>query len=162
MTSLANTKWLEKTNISQENPGYSPGHKNVRWLLCIMWGYIQILSQTVKHLPAMQETQVCSLGWDDPLEKEMATHSSILAWKIPWTEDPGGLQSMELQRVGRDWATEHVTMRHELFRVHNVPWKKQQYLSIGGLLTERLIQSQCFKTTQRKVTMAAVPEVSCL
>ena len=56
----------------------------------------------VKHLPKMQDTQVRSLGWDDPLEKEMATHSSILAWKIPWTEKPGGLQSMRLQRVGHD------------------------------------------------------------
>ena len=59
----------------------------------------------VKCLPTMQETQVWSLGWDDPLEKEMATHSSILAWRIPWTEEPGGLQSMGLQRVGHDWVT---------------------------------------------------------
>ena len=56
----------------------------------------------VKHLPTMQETWVQSLGWEDLLEKEMATHSSILAWRIPWTEDPGGLQSMESQRVGHD------------------------------------------------------------
>ena len=54
----------------------------------------------VKHLPIMQEIQVRSLGQEDPLEKEMATHSSTLAWKIPWTEDPGRLQSMGLQRVG--------------------------------------------------------------
>ena len=53
----------------------------------------------VKNLPIMQETQVQSLGQEDPLEKEMATHSSILAWKIPWTEEPGGLQSMGSQRV---------------------------------------------------------------
>ena len=51
------------------------------------------MDQLVKNLPAMQETQVRSLGWEDPLEKEMATHSSILAWKIPRTEEPGGLQS---------------------------------------------------------------------
>ena len=50
--------------------------------------------QAVKNLPAIRETQVQSLGWEDPLEKEMATHSSILAWEIPWTEEPGGLQSM--------------------------------------------------------------------
>ena len=56
----------------------------------------------VKHLPTMQETQVQSLGWEDPLEKEMATHSIILAWKIPWTEQPGTLQSMGLQRVRHD------------------------------------------------------------
>ena len=56
----------------------------------------------VNNPPAMQETWVQSLGWEDPLEKEMATHSSILAWKIPWTEEPGGLQSMGLHRVGHD------------------------------------------------------------
>ena len=53
----------------------------------------------------MQKTRVRSLGQEDPLEKEMASHSSILAWEIPWTEEPGGLQSMRLQRVGHDWAT---------------------------------------------------------
>ena len=52
----------------------------------------------VKNLPAMQETGVQFLGWEDPLEKEMATHSSILDWKIPWTEEPGSLQFMELQK----------------------------------------------------------------
>ena len=55
-----------------------------------------------KKLPAMQETGVQSLGWEDLMEKEMATHSSILAWKIPWTEEPGRLQSMGSQRVGHD------------------------------------------------------------
>ena len=56
----------------------------------------------VKNLPAMWEIRVQSLGWEDPLEKGMATHSSILAWEIPWTEEPGRLQSMELQRAGYD------------------------------------------------------------
>ena len=56
----------------------------------------------VKCLPAMQETWVQSLGREDPLEKEMATHSGILAWKIPWMEEPGGLQSMGSQRAGHD------------------------------------------------------------
>ena len=60
------------------------------------------MAQTVKRLPTMQETWVRSLGQDDPLEKEMATHSSSLAWKIPWTEEPGRLQSMGSQRVGHD------------------------------------------------------------
>ena len=53
----------------------------------------------------MQETQVQSLGQEDPLEKEMATYSSILAWRIPWTEELGGLQSLKSRRVGRDWPT---------------------------------------------------------
>ena len=56
----------------------------------------------VKNLPAMQETWVRSLGWEDPLEKEKATHSSVLAWRIPWTEKPGGLQSIGLETVGHD------------------------------------------------------------
>ena len=60
------------------------------------------MAQIVKTLPAVQQTQVQSLDWEDPLEKEMATPSSILAWKIPWTEEPGGLQSMGLQRVRHD------------------------------------------------------------
>ena len=60
------------------------------------------MAQRVKCLPVMQETRVRSLGREDPLEKEMETHSSTLAWKIPWTEEPGRLQSMGSQRVGHD------------------------------------------------------------
>ena len=60
-----------------------------------------LVAQMIKHLPAMRETQVQSPGGEDPMEEKMATHSSILAWKIPWT-DPGRLQSMGLQRVGHD------------------------------------------------------------
>ena len=58
------------------------------------------MAQEVKNLPAMQETQVQSLGWEDPLEKERAPYSNNVAWRIPWTEEPGRLQSMGLQRVG--------------------------------------------------------------
>ena len=61
-----------------------------------------LVAQTVKHLPTMQETQVKSVGQEDPLEKEMATHSSTLGWKIPWTEEPSRLQSMGSQRVGHN------------------------------------------------------------
>ena len=60
------------------------------------------MAQTVKHLPTIRETQVQSLGWEDPLEMGTATHSSILTWRIPWTEEPGGLQSLGSQRVGHD------------------------------------------------------------
>ena len=59
----------------------------------------------VKNVPGMHETQVRSLGWEDPLEKEMANHSSILDWRIPWTEEAGGLQSIGSKRAGHDWAT---------------------------------------------------------
>ena len=61
-----------------------------------------LVVQMVKHLPVVWESQVPSLGWEDPLEKAMATHSSTLAWKIPWTGEPGRLQSMGSQKVGHD------------------------------------------------------------
>ena len=61
-----------------------------------------MVAQTVKNRPAMWETWLQSLGWEDPLEEEMTIHSSILAWRIPWTEEPGGLQSRGSQRVGHD------------------------------------------------------------
>ena len=63
---------------------------------------LSLVAQTVKRLSMMQKTRVQSLGWEDPLEKEMAIHSRTIAWKIPWTEEPGRLQSMESQRVGHD------------------------------------------------------------
>ena len=63
---------------------------------------ISLVAQTVKNLPGMQETRVQSLAWKNPLEKEKATHSSILAWRILWTEELGGQQSMGFQRVGHD------------------------------------------------------------
>ena len=65
-------------------------------------GWVSLVAQGLKRLPAMQETWVPSLGREDLLEKEMATHSSILAWRIPWTEEPGGLQSTGSQRVGHE------------------------------------------------------------
>ena len=67
--------------------------------------WASLVAQLVKNLPVMQETWVQSLGQEDPLENIMAAHSSILAWRIPWTEEPGRLQSMGLQRVGHDWVT---------------------------------------------------------
>ena len=81
--------------------------------VCTTWEYTKtrelivhfrasLVAQTVKNLPEMQETWVQSLGWEDPLEDGMATHSTILAWRIPWKEEPGGLQSMGSQRVGHD------------------------------------------------------------
>ena len=63
---------------------------------------VSLVAQTVKNLPAVRETWVRSLGWEDPLEKEMAAHSSILAWKIPWMVEPGGVPSMGSYRVGHD------------------------------------------------------------
>ena len=68
----------------------------------ILWAFLE--AQMVNNMPAIQETQLRSLGWEDPLEEGMATHSSILVWRIPWTEEPGGLQSIWLQRVRHDWS----------------------------------------------------------
>ena len=71
-------------------------------MLVKSFDWASLVAQRLKRLPAMRETCVRSLGREDPLEKEMATHSSILAWRIPWTEEPGGLQSTRSQRVGND------------------------------------------------------------
>ena len=75
-----------------------------KYIYAYIYIYIwaSLVAQMVKNLHPMWETRVQSLGWEDPLEKRMATHSSILAWKIAWTEEPGGLQSMESQRVEQD------------------------------------------------------------
>ena len=83
------------------------------------------MAQTVKRLFTVWETRVRALGREDPLEKEMATHSSTIAWKIPWTEEPGRLQSMGSQRVGHDWATSLCFKRAFLspicFQAHSQP-----------------------------------------
>jgi len=71
---------------------YNRDHIVFVFLWLISWA--SLVAQRLRHLPAMWKSWVRSLGWEDPLEKEMATHSSILAWKIPWTEEPGGLYSM--------------------------------------------------------------------
>ena len=110
------------------------------------------IAQTVKNLPALQETQVSSLGWEDPLEKGMATHSSILAWRIPWTEEPGGLQSMELQRVGHHWETNTFTFHFSGF--NSVPvkcmctWKLKLWLVWKQLFVDEIE----FKIS-RKITL---------
>ena len=86
----------------------------------IMIGFLG--GSVVKNLPAKQETRVQSLGQEDPLETGMATHSSILAWRIPWTEEPGGLQSMGSQRVGHDWATKHTQEKIRVLFLKDI-WK---------------------------------------
>ena len=85
--------WTEETGKLQSMGLQRVGH-NWATSLHILLKRASLVAQTVKHLPAMQETQVQSLGWEDPLEKEMAPHSSTLAWKIPWMEEPGWLQSL--------------------------------------------------------------------
>ena len=73
--------------------------KSVHHVLGMSMEPCSLIAQSVKNLPAVQETQVRFLGWEDPLEKEMTTHSNILAWRIPWTEEPGRLQSMGSQEL---------------------------------------------------------------
>ena len=80
--------------------------QNLRLIIChipLAWASLGV--QMVKNPPAMQKTRIWSLGWEDLHEKEMANHPSILAWEIPWTEEPGGLQSTGSQKVRQDWAT---------------------------------------------------------
>ena len=86
--------------------------------------WASLVAQMVKLLPAMQETQVQSLGWEDPLEKEIATRSSTLACKIPWTEEPGRLQSMGSQRVRHDWAASRISIEPRLRNYAMKRWHK--------------------------------------
>ena len=87
--------------------GWHPWHSYISFLH--RFHGASLVAQTVKNLPALQATWVRSLGWEDPLKKGMATHSSSLAWRIPRTEEPGRLQSTGSQRVGHDWATNTFT-----------------------------------------------------
>ena len=86
----------------------------------LKYSWASLVVQMVKNPPAMQETWVLSLSWEDPLEKGMATRSSILAWRIPWTEEPGRLQSMGSQRVGHDWVT--FILHFHTLGGWDVPW----------------------------------------
>ena len=112
---LGPAKWIHA--LSNLGPGvvaYEPTSYCRAQQLFIIWSirvsgehlehglHRSLMAQTVKNLPAVQETWVQLLGQEDPLEKEMPIHSSILTWRIPWTEDPGGLQSMRSQRVGHN------------------------------------------------------------
>ena len=95
-------------------------------------GWSSLESQTVKNPPAMQETWVRSLSWEEPLEKGMATHSSVLAWRITWTEEPGRLRSIGSQRVGHDWTTNTLEIySHFLFSSRRWHW---YFVLIVGLI----------------------------
>ena len=108
-----------------------------------------LMSQMVKNLPAVQETPVQSLGWKNPLEKEMTIHSSVLAWRITWTREPGGLQSMELPRVGHDCVTN--TFNFKLFLE-----KRLYYLSlkITKLVSYERINMYQLKIKQHRICLA--------
>ena len=115
--------WSESIESSYISPAFTQPppltSHTPEWCICYNWWWISLthyysdftlkfaslVTQAVKNLSAMRETWVHSLGWEDSLEKRMATQSSILAWRITWTEEPGGLQSMVSWRVGHDWVT---------------------------------------------------------
>ena len=98
------------------------GGKRPLFNACMTLPQNSLVAQTVKNPPAVQETWAQSLSWEDPLEKGMATHSSILAWRTPWTEEPGGLQSMGSQRVGHDEAAEHTCASARIQRTGSRIW----------------------------------------
>ena len=105
MLGFPDSSAVKESTCSAGSLGSIPGSgrstgEGIGYLLQYSWA--SLVAELVKNLPAMQETWVQSLGWEDPLEKGKATHSSILVWRIPWTEEPGGLQSMGSQRVGHD------------------------------------------------------------
>ena len=95
---------------------------------------VSLVAQMVKNMPAMQETWVWSLGQEDPLEEEMATHSSILAWRIAWTEEPGRLPSMGSQRVGHDWATDTFASPCLIFSFHSSAYFCYTHYDLGSPL----------------------------
>ena len=102
--------WRLVSSIRWKAPGIQDVWFSVLLFLCWSIHCISQVAQWLRVCLSMQEvqkTQVQSLGQEDPLEKEVAAHSTILAWKIPWTEEPGGLQSMGLQRIGHDWEQTH-------------------------------------------------------
>ena len=112
------TGWLKNSN----NNGYNTP----------LIARASLVTQTVKNLPEMQKTWVRSLNQEDALEKGMATHSSILAWRIPWTEEPGGLQSMRSQRDGHDWAINtHTEVSWDISNTASGPGKSR-WMSKGN------------------------------
>ena len=106
-----------------------------------------LVAQLVKNLPAMQETWVWALSREDPLEKEMATHSSTLAWRIPWTEKPGQLQSMESQRVGHDCATDSLSLPTTTYMTQAVGYTRHPTFLLffyPFLFQHSVVQARCW------------------
>ena len=126
--------------------------------VCVcMYVYVwaSLVAKRLKCLPTMRETWIRSLGWEDPLEKEMATHSNILAWRIPWIEKPGGLHSMGSQRVGHDWATSlsHIYKKQDCKLIcitsFYILYIRNMLLELSGEITpDRMGWSQSKNNTQ--------------
>ena len=121
------------------------------------------MTQTVKNLPAMQQTQLWSLGWEDPLEKGMATYSSILTWEIPWTEEPGRLKSLGWPRFNYDWVIRHSGKKKKallwwymgiclVFLIRNLTKERPRSFSLTFIsphfIIAIMLKSPLFKTLQ--------------
>ena len=124
-----------------------------QWLnmLLIFIQYYTVLGfpsgSAVKNLPTMQEMEVWSLGQEDPLEKEMAAHFSILAWEIPWTEKPGGLQSVGLQRVKHNFMNEHKAHTHHMcIYTHKYILWRRKWQPTSVFLPEQRVKHDCMYT----------------
>ena len=115
----------ENSTLKKDKSGIRPSPLNLRCPPAIQRPHL--VAQMVKNLPAMQETQVQSLGWENPLEKGMAIHSSILAWRIPWTEESGRLESMGSQRVRQDWATNTFTFCYSRRVAQGGPYRSLEF-----------------------------------
>ena len=111
------------------------------------------VAQTAKNLPAMRDTWARSLGWEEPLKEGVATHSSVLAWRIPWTEERGGLQTMGSQRVGHDWAANAFTpypIQSHFWRSCPHPYPFSSFHHFPGLL--QALPAHCTESASAKVT----------
>ena len=113
-------RWISKTLCLLNEASQRRSHSQS---LHIIWNYLyknsSLVAQMVKNLPAMWETRFNPQGWQDPLEKEIAIHSSIPAWRIPWIEEPGRLESVESQRVRHNWATT-LLLLHKTSRLNRI------------------------------------------
>ena len=105
----------------------------------LQYSWASLVAQMVKNHSTMRETWIQSLGWEDPLEKGRATHSSIVAWRIPWTEDPGRLQSMGMQRVRHNWVTKPSPAQH---KDTHVTFHKE-HCSAGFFSCDVFVRPQC-------------------
>ena len=137
------------------DPSLIPGSgrssvEGIGYLFQYSWAYL--VAQMVKNPPAMRKTWVKFLGWEDPLEKGMTIHSSILAGESPWTEEPAGLQSMGWQRVGHEWVTKHST-------AHSTEHTKERHPSPQNRvtqITETLTLNTIFRYRRKKILAVVV------
>ena len=119
-----------------------------------------LVAQIIKDLPATLETHVQTLGWENPLEKGMATHSSILAWGIPWTEELCGLQTMGLQRTGHDWMTNTFTFWINDLLVRSIDLKFVIYDTVWAVIENQFQHSWLNKKKSEKKFIAQLKNVT--